>query len=77
MLQSLQLTTPPLHPPAPEPQPMSSNMNLPTANLRLSCPEKFDGSPDKCKGFLFTMLSEPLAFLQAKNALVGTRPKTI
>ncbi len=51
-LQSLQLTPPPPHPPAPEPQPTSLNMNLPTANPRLSFPEKFDGSPDKCKGFL-------------------------
>ncbi len=51
-LQALQLTTPPPHPPAPESQPMSANISLPTANPRLSFPEKFDGSPDKCKGFL-------------------------
>ncbi len=46
-LQVLQLTAPPAATPAPEPQAISSNMNP-----RLSFPEKFNGSPDKCKGFL-------------------------
>ncbi len=46
-LQALQLTVPSVVTPAPEPQATSSNMNP-----RLSFPEKFDGSPDKCKGFL-------------------------
>ncbi len=47
MLQALQLTAPSVATPAPEPQAISSNINP-----RLSFPEKFDGSPDKCKGFL-------------------------
>ncbi len=38
-LQSLQLTAPPPHRPAPESQPMSANINLPTANPRLYFPE--------------------------------------
>ncbi len=46
-LQVLQLTAPPAATPAPEPQAISSNMNP-----RQSFPEKFNGSPDKCKGFL-------------------------
>ncbi len=46
-LQALQLTAPSVATPAPEPQAISSNMNP-----RLSFPEKFDRSPDKCKGFL-------------------------
>ncbi len=46
-LQALQLTAPSVATPAPEPQAFSSNMNP-----RLSFPEKFDRSPDKCKGFL-------------------------
>lgn len=51
-LQALQLTlppptTPPPNPPVPEPQHVNPNVNP-----RLSLPEKFDGSPDKCKGFL-------------------------
>ncbi len=51
-LQALRLTTPSAYPPVPEPQPISSNLNISTANPQLSFPEKFDGFPDKCKGFL-------------------------
>lgn len=65
-LQALRLTTPSAYPPVPEPQPISANLNISTANPRLSFPEKFDGFPDKCKGFLLRcslfMNQQPLLY---------------
>ncbi len=51
-LQSMHGTTPPVNPPAPAPLPASSPSSTQAVNLRLSLPERFDGTPDKCKGFL-------------------------
>ncbi len=51
-LQSMQGTTPPVNPPAPAPLLASSPPSTQAVNPRLSLPERFDGTPDKCKGFL-------------------------
>ncbi len=51
-LQSMQGTTPPVNPPAPAPLPASFTSSAQAVNPRLSLPERFDGTPDKCKGFL-------------------------
>ncbi|KAI2668011.1 Retrotransposon-derived protein PEG10 [Labeo rohita] len=48
-LQGLQLTTPPVSPPAAPLPPAAQSVS---ASLRLAFPEKFDGAPTKCKGFL-------------------------
>ncbi len=45
-------TTPPVNPPAPAPLPVRSTSSAQAVNPRLSLPERFDGTPDKCKGFL-------------------------
>ncbi|KAL0176934.1 hypothetical protein M9458_029264, partial [Cirrhinus mrigala] len=47
-LQGLQLTAPPVTPPATTPPAVQSV----SASPRLAFPEKFDGTPAKCKGFL-------------------------
>ncbi len=51
-LQSTHGTTPPVNPPAPAPLPERSTSSAQAVNPRLSLPERFDGTPDKCKGFL-------------------------
>ncbi len=51
-LQSMQGTTPPVTPPAPAPLPARSTSSIQAVNPRLSLPERFGGTPDKCKGFL-------------------------
>ncbi|KAL0165102.1 hypothetical protein M9458_040855, partial [Cirrhinus mrigala] len=48
-LQGLQLTPP--APPSPPPMPPSGAQSI-AASPRLAFPEKFDGTPTKCKGFL-------------------------
>ncbi|KAL0164219.1 hypothetical protein M9458_039972, partial [Cirrhinus mrigala] len=48
-LQGLQLTTPPVSPPAAPLPPAAQSVS---ASPRLAFPEKFDGTPTKCKGFL-------------------------
>ncbi|KAL0173533.1 hypothetical protein M9458_029501, partial [Cirrhinus mrigala] len=48
-VQGLQIATPPAPPPATSPSPAAPPI---TASPRLAFPEKFDGSPGKCKGFL-------------------------
>ncbi len=47
-LQALQLSPPAMNPPMLNPPPPASV----TASPRLAFPEKFDGSPSRCKGFL-------------------------
>ncbi len=47
-LQALQLSPPAMNPPMHNPPPPASV----TASPRLAFPEKFDGSPSRCKGFL-------------------------
>ncbi len=51
-LQAMHGTTPPVNPPAPAPLPARSTSSAQAVNPRLSLPERFDGTPDKCKGFL-------------------------
>ncbi len=51
-LQSMHGTTSPVNPPAPAPLPTSSPSSTQAVNPRLSLPERFDGTPAKCKGFL-------------------------
>ncbi len=46
-LQTTEAQAPPPNPPSQAPAPFT-----PTASSRLTFPEKFDGSPTKCKGFL-------------------------
>ncbi|KAL0204491.1 hypothetical protein M9458_002509, partial [Cirrhinus mrigala] len=48
-VQGLQVATPPASPPATNPPAAASSI---TASPRLAFPEKFDGAPSKCKGFL-------------------------
>ncbi len=45
-------TTSPVNPPAPAPLPASSPSSTQAVNPRLSLPERFDGTPAKCKRFL-------------------------
>ncbi|KAL0174051.1 hypothetical protein M9458_030019 [Cirrhinus mrigala] len=49
-LQGLQLSPPATPPPAPTPPPPA--VQAVTTSPRLAFPEKFDGTPTKCKGFL-------------------------
>ncbi len=51
-LQSMHGTTSPVSPPAPALLPASSPSSTQAVNPRLSLPERFDGTPAKCKGFL-------------------------
>ncbi|KAL0190943.1 hypothetical protein M9458_013641, partial [Cirrhinus mrigala] len=48
-VQGLQAATPPVSPPASNPPAAAAAV---TASPRLAFPEKFDGTPSKCKGFL-------------------------
>ncbi|KAL0175542.1 hypothetical protein M9458_027872, partial [Cirrhinus mrigala] len=48
-VQGLQAATPPVSPPASDPPAAAAAV---TASPRLAFPEKFDGTPSKCKGFL-------------------------
>ncbi len=67
-LQTLHVTNPPTNatPPVPSPPPITPTMPPTSQRPRLSLPDKYDGSPERCKGFLMQCYlyihQQPLTF---------------
>ncbi len=63
-LQTLHVANLPTNatPSVPSPPPITPTMPPTSQSPRLSLPDKYDGSPEKCKGFLMQCYQQPLTF---------------